>query len=69
MVVGTLIVGVWRVFVRRQPFFPRRRHHHTGHVHHKSAQKEVAVAEEKSGLMDHQDPAPSYEEEGKEADV
>ncbi len=68
MVVGTLLVGLWRVAVRGQPFFPHRRRH-AGHAHHKSAQKEAAVAEEKSGLIEDQDLPPSYNEENKKADV
>ncbi len=67
MMVGTLIVGLWRVFVRRQSFFHQRRRH--GHCHHKASQKEAAVAEEKSGLMEHQDAPPSYEDEDKKADA
>jgi hypothetical protein len=58
MVVGTLIVSVWRFFFRR----PSRRH-----SHHKAADKEVAFTEEKSGLIEHQDPPPSYEAEGEDA--
>lgn len=64
MMVGTLIVGLWRKVVRGQSFFPRHhcRRHRSGRTH-KAAPKEVAVEEEKTGLMEHQDPPPSYDEE------
>ncbi len=64
MVIGTLVVGLWRVFFRRQSFFHQRRRH-AGHAHHKAAQKEAAVAEEKSGLMDGQETSPSDDESDK----
>ncbi|KAK0729736.1 hypothetical protein B0H67DRAFT_596063 [Lasiosphaeris hirsuta] len=69
MVVGTLIVSLWRAFFRRPG-----RHHRRHHSHHKSSavHKETAVVEEeKSGLMGHQDPPPSYEADDvkKAADV
>ncbi len=67
MVVCTILVGLWRVFVRGQPFFPRRRHA-AGHSHHRAAQKETAIAEEKTGLMAHQDLPPSYEDDDKKVD-
>jgi len=49
MVLCTILVGAWRVLVRGQPFFHRRRHH-SGRQH-KAAQREAFVAEEKAGLM------------------
>lgn len=71
MLVGTFIVGTWRVLVRGQPFF-RRRHHcrrrGTSHSHHrKSSRTETASVEEKSGLMEEQEveveAPPAYDEE------
>lgn len=56
MVVGTLLVGLWRVFVRGQPFFHRRRAHRR---HSKSA-----AAEEKAALMANvEEEAPAYRDE------
>jgi hypothetical protein len=62
MAVGTLIVTLWRALVRR-PSHTRQHHrrHHSGH-HHKATHKETAVDEEKSGLIEHQDPPPAYDE-------
>lgn len=74
MVIGTILVGLWRKFVRGQSFFPshqcRRlrlsgstRHHH--HHHNKAHHGEAAFVEEKAGLMAHQEEEelpPSYEE-------
>ncbi|KAK3336201.1 hypothetical protein B0T19DRAFT_32459 [Cercophora scortea] len=57
MMVGTFIVSVWRTFIRKPS------HRHAGHSHHHAATKEAAVVEEKAGLMEHQDPPPSYEAE------
>jgi len=65
MMVGTLIVSVWRIFFRH-PSHRRRSHSHShSRSHHKAPKSEVAAAEveEKSGLMEHQDPPPSYDEE------
>ncbi|KAK3693788.1 hypothetical protein B0T22DRAFT_370905 [Podospora appendiculata] len=62
MIVGTFIVSVWRTFIRKPS------HPHAGHSHHHAATKEAAVIEEKAGLMEHQDPPPSYEAEA-EAEV
>ncbi|KAH8907774.1 hypothetical protein BR93DRAFT_565640 [Coniochaeta sp. PMI_546] len=65
MMVGTLIVSVWRLFFRR-PSHRRRSHSRShSHSHHKAPKTEVAAAEaeEKSGLIEHQDPPPSYDEE------
>lgn len=71
MVIGTILVGVWRKFVRGQSFFPshhcRRlrltgtRHQH----HHKAHHSEPAVAEEKAGLIaaqEEEEAPPSYED-------
>jgi hypothetical protein len=67
MVVGTALVFLWRTF------FPRTQTHHRRRSHsHKSAARDVsAVAEEKAGLVEHQEPPPSYEEgvEGENAKV
>ncbi|KAK4130137.1 hypothetical protein BT67DRAFT_392026 [Trichocladium antarcticum] len=70
MVVGSMIVSVYRVFSRRGRRHHRHHHrHHSGHAHHKTSRKEAAaVSEEKSGLIEHQDPPPSYEEETAKAD-
>lgn len=70
MMVGTLIISIWRVFFRRSC----ARHTHCPiqfrtHSHHKSSKHEADVAEEKSGLMDHQDPPPTYEEEAVKTDI
>lgn len=64
MAVGTLIVSVWRVFFRR-PSHRRTRSHSRAHSHNKAPKQEIAAAdgEEKSSLIEHQDPPPSYEEE------
>lgn len=59
MLVGTVLVGLFRKFVRGQSFFPQHRCRlHPGGRHHKAAQKEAAVDEEKSGLMDNQETEP-----------
>lgn len=60
MVVGTMIVFTWRMFFRRP------HHRHRGRLH-KAAPKEAAATEEKSGLMEHQDPPPSYEDQEEES--
>lgn len=72
MLVGTILVGMWRKFARGQSFFPshhcrrfgRSSHHHH---HHKATEDEAALPEEKSGLMaeseDELPPPPSYEDE------
>lgn len=65
MIVGTLMVGVWRKFVRGQSFFPQhRRRNHTG-ASHKAARMEAAAEEEKAGLMqeDVSELPPAYEGE------
>lgn len=54
MIVGTLLVGLWRTFVRGQSFFPShtcRRFGRSSHRHHKASHAEAALAEEKSALM------------------
>ncbi|KAI1076964.1 hypothetical protein F5B20DRAFT_299999 [Whalleya microplaca] len=66
MMVGTLLVFLWRTFVRRGG---SRRHHRHGSCH-KAAHREVAVEDEKSGLMAHQEEIeapPSYVEADVEA--
>lgn len=68
MLVGTLIVTLWRKFVRGGSS-RRRRHSHAGHAHRKAAQQEVAYAEEKSGLLEHQDAPPAYDEEENKTDA
>ncbi|KAB5559978.1 hypothetical protein GE09DRAFT_73797 [Coniochaeta sp. 2T2.1] len=59
MMVGTLIVSVWRVFFRRPS------HRRDSHSHSKAltSEEDAADGEEKSGLMEHQDPPPIYDEE------
>ncbi|KAK4124943.1 hypothetical protein N657DRAFT_632876 [Parathielavia appendiculata] len=57
MAVGTVIVSLWRVVFRR------RNGHRRHHSHHNAAHKEAALDEEKSGLMEHEDLPPSYDEE------
>ncbi|KAL2261595.1 hypothetical protein VTK26DRAFT_3804 [Humicola hyalothermophila] len=59
MVVGTVLVSLWRVFRRRRS----HRHRHSGRAHHRAARKEAALSEEKSGLMEDQEAPPAYEEE------
>ncbi|KAI2617147.1 hypothetical protein GGR54DRAFT_215693 [Hypoxylon sp. NC1633] len=63
MLVGTFVVFLWRAVVRGGN---ARRHRRHGH-HHKASHVEVAVDEEKSGLMVHKDEVdapPAYIEEG-----
>ncbi|KAI1402639.1 hypothetical protein F4819DRAFT_274282 [Hypoxylon fuscum] len=63
MMVGTLVVFVWRLMFRRGG---SRRHHRHGH-HHKASHAEAVVDEEKSGLMAHEEEVeapPAYIEEG-----
>ncbi|EOO01616.1 hypothetical protein UCRPA7_2840 [Phaeoacremonium minimum UCRPA7] len=70
MIVGTLVVGLWRKFVRGQSFFVHGHcRRHARHAEHKAAHKEAVVEEEKSGLMEHQDPPPSYEDEETKIDA
>jgi hypothetical protein len=65
MMFGTLAVCLWRVFVRKQsPWMHRhcRRRGHSCHkANHQAAGTAVVVIEEKSGLMEHQEPPPEYE--------
>ena len=49
MAVGTLGVSMWRSF--------------SGRPNHRAAVKENASSEEKSGLIEHQDSPPAYEDE------
>jgi hypothetical protein len=64
MGIWALSVGLYRKVVRGQSFFPERRHFHCRrHLRRKAAAKEAAVDEEKSGLMEHHDLPPSYDEE------
>ncbi|KUI58994.1 hypothetical protein VP1G_06232 [Cytospora mali] len=66
MIVGTVLVGFWRKFVRGQSFFPQhRRRSHSGASHHKAARMEAAAAEEKAGLMQEEaeELPPAYEDE------
>lgn len=67
MIVGTLMVGIWRKFVRGQSFFPqhRRRSHSGGSHHHKAARAEAAAEEEKAGLMqeDVSELPPAYDDD------
>ncbi len=60
MAAGTLAIAIWRLLFRRRS---GHRRHHSGHAHHRAARKEVAVSDEKSGLMAYQDEPPSYEDE------
>ncbi|KAK4229964.1 hypothetical protein QBC38DRAFT_70200 [Podospora fimiseda] len=67
MAVGTVIVSLWRFFVRRKSCSSRR--HSRRHTCHKASHGEVAVvAEEKAGLMavdeteDFPPPPPAYDE-------
>ncbi|KAL0937654.1 uncharacterized protein CTRU02_207385 [Colletotrichum truncatum] len=59
MMVGTFVVCLWRVFVRRQPPFARR---HCRRRSRKSSHREAAAAEEKSGLMAEQEDLPPYQD-------
>lgn len=65
VLVGTVLVGMFRKFVRGQSFLPhhRCRLHPGGRHHTKAARKEAAVDEEKLGLMEDQeiDP-PTYDQ-------
>lgn len=60
MIIGTLIVGLWRKVVRGQSFFPG-----THRRHHKTPQKEAVIEEEKSGLLaeETEELPPAYEDE------
>ncbi|KAK4162496.1 hypothetical protein QBC43DRAFT_302001 [Cladorrhinum sp. PSN259] len=67
MAVGTVIVSLWRFFVRRKPSSSHHRHSRR-HSCHKVSHREVAiVAEEKAGLMAAEEtedlpPPPAYED-------
>lgn len=54
MVIGTLLVGLWRVFIRGQSFFPRRR------THRRSKSNSVS---EKAALMANVEEPPVYKDE------
>lgn len=73
MAIGTILVGLWRKFVRGQSFFPSHHcrrlhlsgaHHHHHHHHHKAHRTEPAAMEEKAGLMESQEQElpPAYED-------
>lgn len=66
MMVGTFVVCLWRVFVRRQPPFARR---HCRRRSRRSSHREVAAAdeEEKAGLMVVQEDLPPYKDVEEEA--
>lgn len=63
MMVGTLIITIWRTFVRKDragcPYARR----------YKAVHREVAVAEEKAGLMGEQSPPPAYDEPAADENV
>ncbi|KZL78916.1 hypothetical protein CI238_11476 [Colletotrichum incanum] len=63
MMVGTFVVCLWRVFVRRQPAFARR---HCRRRARKSAHREAGAVEEKSGLMAETEDLPPYKDEEEE---
>ncbi|GKT96116.1 LOW QUALITY PROTEIN: hypothetical protein Ct61P_13966 [Colletotrichum tofieldiae] len=60
MMVGTFVVCLWRVFVRRQPPFARR---HCRRRARKSAHREAGAVEEKSELMAETEDLPPYKDE------
>jgi hypothetical protein len=63
MMVGTVVVCLWRVLVRRQsPFSRRHCRRRAGRACHKTARQEASVAEEKASLMDQQDDLPAYKD-------
>lgn len=72
MIVGTLLVGLWRTFVRGQSFFPShtcRRFGRSSHRHHKASHHtEAALVEEKAALIESQEsdelpPPPAYKDD------
>ncbi|KAK1573792.1 uncharacterized protein LY79DRAFT_673350 [Colletotrichum navitas] len=63
MMVGTFVVCLWRVFVRRQPPFARR---HCRRRARKSVHREAAAVEEKSGLMAEAEDLPPYKDNDEE---
>ncbi|KAF3765051.1 hypothetical protein M406DRAFT_278747 [Cryphonectria parasitica EP155] len=68
MLVGTILVGLWRKFVRGQSFFPTHHCRRFGRSsHHKTIHQEAALPEEKASLMamstEDLPPPPSYEDE------
>jgi len=63
MMLGHVVVFLWRTFFRRSG----SRSSHRCRYAHKAAKDENAVEDEKSGLMDHQEEVealPAYVEEG-----
>ncbi|KAF9871510.1 hypothetical protein CkaCkLH20_10921 [Colletotrichum karsti] len=66
MMVGTFVVCLWRVFVRRQPPFARR---HCRRRARRASHREAAAAEEKDGLMtaETQEAPPAYKDDVEEA--
>ncbi|OLN97232.1 hypothetical protein CCHL11_07705 [Colletotrichum chlorophyti] len=64
MVVGTFVVCLWRVFVRRQTPFA---HRHCRRRSRKSAQREAATSEEKTGLIAESEDVPPYKDGEEEA--
>ncbi|TQN66863.1 hypothetical protein CSHISOI_08595 [Colletotrichum shisoi] len=63
MMVGTFVVCLWRVFVRRQPPFSRR---HCRRRARKSAHRESGAVEEKSELMAETESLPPYKDDEEE---
>ncbi|KAK3366998.1 hypothetical protein B0T24DRAFT_376259 [Lasiosphaeria ovina] len=65
MVVGTLIVSLWRRFFRRPSSSSGSGHrrHHSHHSHHRASLKEAVIAEEKAGLMEYQEEPSPYQDE------
>lgn len=69
MMFGTFVVCVWRLVIRRQsPWMRRKCRRHGSHACHKARKQEAALSEEKSGLLEDQDESvadlPPYEEVG-----
>ncbi|KAF4912339.1 hypothetical protein CGCF415_v003892 [Colletotrichum fructicola] len=64
MMVGTFVVCLWRVVVRRQSPFPRK---HCRRRSRKSSHREAAATEEKAGLMTEQEDLPAYKDDEEEA--
>jgi hypothetical protein len=66
MIIGHAFFRLYRLATGR-PAARQCRHHRRSHSH-KATIKETAVEEEKSGLMEHQDPPPRYEQENDASD-
>lgn len=60
MVVGTVVVSVWRFFFRRNSTTHARRRRHS--LRKAARQEEAAYSDEKAGLMNYQDEPPAYQE-------